>query len=86
MSSPQQPRRSSLQDLLEWFSTALCVAGAVLLALKLPSSGWAFVLYLVATVVFTTIFVREKRWSLALLNFVFVLSNLLGIYRWLIAS
>lgn len=84
MQNQLQPR-NKLDKSLEWCATGLAVVGAILLALKLDVSGWAFILYLISTVTFSIVFLKERRWSMLVLNLVFVATNMVGIYRWLIA-
>ena len=55
------------------------------IALNLPFSGWGFVLFLGSSVSWTVAGFKMRENSLALLNGVFTVINLLGIYRWLIA-
>lgn len=81
-----EPQRSNLARGLEWFATVLSVAGAVWLAVNIPTSPWAFVLYFASTITFSLLFLREQRWTMFLLNITFMLTNLLAIYRWLIVS
>ena len=70
---------------LKWVGTGMGIAGALVVALNLPFSGWGFVLFLVSSVSWTVAGLKMREHSLALLNGVFTAVNLLGIYRWLIA-
>jgi hypothetical protein len=67
----------------EWIGTALQVAGALWLALNLPSSGLAFPVMLAGAGIWMVVAYIEKRWSLFWMQIVFVAINLLGIVRWL---
>jgi hypothetical protein len=69
---------------LKWTGTAAGVAGATLVALNLPFSGWGFVLFLVSSISWMVAGALHKDNPLVALNFVFTLTNLLGIWRWLL--
>ncbi len=71
-------------NFLKWKGTATGIAGATIIALNLPISGWGFVLFLVSSVSWTIAGLRMRENSLALLQAAFTVINLLGIYRWLI--
>ncbi|OEJ63861.1 hypothetical protein [Magnetovibrio blakemorei] len=72
-------------SIAKWTGTLFGVTGAALVALNLPVSGWGFVLFLVSSVSWAIAGVVMHERSLLLLNAVFIIINLLGIYRWLIA-
>lgn len=67
----------------EWTGTALQVAGALLLALHIPSSGIAFPIMLAGSSIWMVVAYLEYRWSLFWMQVVFVGINVLGIVRWL---
>ena len=69
---------------LKWLGAAAGIAGATIIALNLPISGWGFVLFLVSSISWTVAGLRMREHSLALLHAAFTAINLLGIYRWLI--
>lgn len=69
---------------LELLATALAITGAIWLALNLPTSPFAFLLYLASTIIFVVVFAEERRWSMVALNSVFLATNLLAIYRWIL--
>jgi membrane protein implicated in regulation of membrane protease activity len=66
-----------------WMGTAFGIAGALLVALNVPISGWGFVLFLVSSLSWLTVALSRSDRPLALINAAFTLCNLLGIYRWL---
>ncbi len=55
-------------DFLKWLGTATGIAGATVIALNLPISGWSFVLFLVSSVSWTVAGLRMRENSLALLH------------------
>lgn len=72
--------------ILEWGGSILAVSGALLLAMNISISPWAFVLYLISSVILFAWGLRRKAYGIAMQNMVFTGINLLGIYRWLIAT
>lgn len=69
---------------LRWIGTACGLAGAALVALNIPASGWGFVVFLGQSVPWLFVGLRRGDRALALLNLGFTAVNLLGIWRWLI--
>ena len=69
---------------LKWFGTVVGVAGALLLAINIPQSGWGFVLFLGSSVSWGLAGLKMKEPSIWTLHGVFTMVNLVGIYRWVI--
>jgi hypothetical protein len=76
---------STLLSALKWLGTAAGIAGALWIALNLPSSGWGFLLFLLSSMSWGTAALLMGESSLLLLQGVFTVINLLGIWRWLLA-
>lgn len=70
---------------LKWLGTAAGIAGAVLLAAKVPASGWGFVLFLVSSASWAIAAWRDREGALLTLQIGFTAINVLGVYRWLLA-
>lgn len=70
---------------LEWAGTVMAVSAAVLLAINIPISGWAYVFYLLSSLLLTWWGFRKRAYGIAMQNVVFIAINIIGIYRWLIA-
>lgn len=70
---------------LEWVGAIGAAAGALLLALNLRQSGWAFPIMTVFTVLLFGVSVALARWPNAALFAAYTAINLLGVYRWLMA-
>lgn len=70
--------------LLEWVGSILAVSAAILLASNISISPWAFVLYLMSSVLLTIWGLSRKAYGIAMQNAVFTVINLVGIYRWLL--
>lgn len=71
-------------SILEWSGSILAVSAAILLALNINISPWAYVGYLFSSLLLTAWGVRKKAYGIAWQNSVFIVINLLGIYRWLL--
>ncbi len=70
--------------LLEWCGSLLAVSGAILLAINIKISPWAFVLYLMSSIILGVWGIRRKAYGIAMQNMVFMVINIVGIYRWLL--
>jgi hypothetical protein len=77
-------REKKLSKLLEWSGSLTGISAAILLALNIPISAWAYLFYLLSSILLLLWSLREQAHGLAFQNFVFIAINLLGIYRWLI--
>lgn len=57
--------------------------GALLVALNVPWSGYAFPLFLASSLLWSWVGWRRRDPDLCGMNLVFTACNLLGVYRWL---
>ena len=55
-----------------------------MLALNIPLSGWGWALFLISSLSWTLAGAVMKDMSLVVLQFAFVVVDLIGIWRWLI--
>jgi CDP-diglyceride synthetase len=69
---------------LDWVGAIGGALGALLLALNLSWSGWAYPVLLVFTGLMLIVAALRRRWPYAVLFSAFTLINLVGIYRWLL--
>ncbi len=69
---------------LKWLGTMAGIAGAGLIALNIPVSGWGFTLFLASSVSWGTAAILMRESSLVLLQAAFTFINIIGIYRWLL--
>ncbi len=69
---------------LKWVGTITGVVGAFILALNIPFSGWGWTLFLISSVTWTFAGAVMKDVSLVVLQFAFVLVDVIGIWRWLL--
>jgi uncharacterized membrane protein len=70
--------------IMEWSGAMIAVIGAVMLALNVSISAWAFVLYFISSLILTFWGWYSGAYAIALQNMIFIGINALGIYRWLI--
>jgi uncharacterized membrane protein len=69
---------------MEWSGAMIAVIAAVILALNISISPWAFVLYFISSLILTFWGWYRGAYAIALQNMIFIGINALGIYRWLI--
>jgi len=69
---------------LKWVGTITGVLGALMLALNIPLSGWGWTLFLVSSLSWTLAGAVMKDTSLVVLQFAFVVVDMIGVWRWLI--
>lgn len=69
---------------LRWFGTITGVAGALVLALNIPISGWGWVLFGFSSLCWTIAGAVMRDYSLVVLQLAFLIVDLIGIWRWLI--
>ncbi len=72
--------------LMEWGGAMIAVVAAIMLALNISISPWAFVLYLISSLILTLWGWYSGAYAIALQNVIFIGINSLGIYRWLIVG
>lgn len=68
---------------LKWIGTGFGALGALLIALNLPESGWAFIFFLISSVAWFAAGLIMRERALWALNLVFIGIDTLGIGRWL---
>lgn len=77
---------SEAGPVIAWLGSLLAVSGSLLLALRLDVSGWGWVLFTVSSLALFTWSLIERHTHQAMMQGVFLCTNLLGVYRWLIAG
>jgi hypothetical protein len=68
----------------KWIGTGTGVAGALILALNIPISGWGWVLFGVSSGIWSAVALKTHDHSLAVLQGVFFVVDIIGVWRWLI--
>ncbi|MBF0098234.1 MAG: nicotinamide mononucleotide transporter [Magnetococcales bacterium] len=71
---------------LKWIGTVTGVAGALLVAMNIPQSGYGFLLFLLSSVSWFIAAYRMHEISLMILQAVFTVINLIGVWRWLFVN
>ena len=69
---------------IRWTAALTGIAGGILLALRIPWSGWGFVLFAISSIAWIASGAVMRVRSLVAVNTVLLLTNLIGIYRWLL--
>lgn len=70
--------------MLEIVAAILGVTGTLLLAIKSPYAGWAFVAYLISNVGWIAFGSVHGHWALVGQHVVFSITSLIGIWVWII--
>jgi hypothetical protein len=70
---------------LERWSVLLALPGALILALNLPYSKYAFIFFLVSNILALILFYKEQRRWFLLQTLIYFVINLIGVYRWLLS-
>jgi hypothetical protein len=70
---------------LRWTAALTGIAGGLMLAVKIPWSGWGFVLFAASSLAWIASGLIMRVRSLVAVNAVLLLTNLLGIYRYLLS-
>ena len=68
--------------LVNWLSSILCAGSGLMLALNMEFSKYGFVSFLVSHIFFEFAFIKEKNYPLLFNNTVFLVIDIVGIYRW----
>jgi len=71
---------------LPWAGAATGAAGALWLALKVASSRWGFVCYLVSNVCWIAYGLSTAQWPLLAMNGVFTVISVVGLVRWFVSA
>lgn len=74
----------SINKVLEWSGAIFGVAGNILLAVNLPESKWAFIIFAFSNIFLITYAIRTKTWGLCMMFVMYNIITFVGIYRWII--
>lgn len=69
---------------LEWLGAIFGVAGNILLAVNLPESKWAFIIFVASNMCLIAYAIRVKQWGLCSMFIMYNIITFVGIYRWII--
>lgn len=67
----------------EWTGSLVGAAGALLLAMNLPISGYAWLLMLVSNGAWITYALVNRIGSILFMQVIYTITSIVGIYRWL---
>lgn len=68
----------------KWAAAGCGITGSMLIALNIPISGWAFVVFLFSSSLWIVASLLMREHAILAEATVYTFINLLGIYRWLI--
>jgi len=66
----------------EWASVVILMIGAILLALNIPITKWAFPILCVGRGWLSHLMYKRRDWPLFMSNFSFLIIDVIGIIRW----
>lgn len=69
---------------LEWCTTLVGSAGALILAMNRTYSKWGWVLFLLANSIGFAWAVHTEHWGFVLQNSIFGITSIVGIRRWIV--
>lgn len=72
----------SMNKTLSWFGTGASILGSFAVAGHLFIAG--YIAFLVGCVALLTVFVKDKNWSMIVLQCFFMVANVLGLYNALV--
>jgi hypothetical protein len=70
---------------IRWIAAVTGIVGGILLAAKVPWSGWGFVSFAVSSIAWIASGAIMGVRSLVTVNTILLLTNLVGVYRWLLS-
>lgn len=72
-----------LLSYIKWGSAAFGIIGSLIIALNIPVSGWAFLIFMLSSLGWMAAAAVMKERSIFTESAVYTVINLIGIYRWL---
>jgi hypothetical protein len=73
---------SQILEGMKWTGTAAGIIGAIIIALNLGLNEYGYGLFLVSSVLWTTVAIVQREASLALLQVTFTVINVIGLFRY----
>lgn len=67
----------------QWAGFLLGVSGSLMLALNIPISGWAYIIFTLADLCWIATALWKRIPGLVALHSAYIVVNCIGIYRWL---
>lgn len=74
----------TLADWCEWIGTITGILGAALISSNIGYIGWAYVVFCFSSFSFMYFSYKLERWPFFIMNVIFLVINIWGIWRWLI--
>lgn len=67
---------------LKWLASGIGFTGAMTIALNTEYSKYAFMIFIISSIIWMYAGYRQKDWPLVFLNVGFFIVDIVGIYRW----
>lgn len=77
-------KNSRLMKVAQWIGFFFGLSGATLLALKMPISGWAYIIFSIADIGWIVTAVWKRIPGLMALHSGYLVINAIGLYRWFV--
>lgn len=71
-------------QVMEWAATVTGVIGAIIVASNTSMSKYGWIAFLTSSLTCSIFAYMSELWGLLTLQLVFILTNLLGLWRWLV--
>jgi nicotinamide riboside transporter PnuC len=71
-------------EMLEWIGSSVTLLGALIMSIKIGLEPFGYVFFLIGSLIFCYVFHRVGMRSVLILNIVFSVINIIGVWRWLI--
>lgn len=81
-----KPRTHPGMDIIGWLGSALGSCGALLLAMNIALSMWGWVIFTASSLLLLLWSLRGHHYHQLAMQGVFLMTNLLGVYRWIITG
>lgn len=71
--------------ILKWVASVIGFVGAMTIALNIPESKYAFMIFFFSSTIWVYAGYIMKEYSLVFLNIGFMMVDIIGMYRWFLA-
>ncbi|MEX3984146.1 hypothetical protein AB4Y45_34905 [Paraburkholderia sp. EG287A] len=69
--------------IVEWGGAVTGLVGASLLAMRLPISGYGFILFLCSNLLWLWFGLRTRAWGMVTMQLGYTVTSVVGVVRWL---
>lgn len=76
----------NMSQLVAWSGSVMAVAGSLMLAARFEGSMWGWVLFVLSSVSLLCWALKERHYHQAMMQGIFLFTNMLGVYRWIVVG